>query len=126
MRDLRRLLYNGSMSCGNTVRLKQFLRLLLIFATVHFLMFMASICIGWSRSMRQFDAGKTCENSFDNALGYCASILSLPLRLLHLPHSPDYIEWLLTFSNSILWGIVFAIAVIALNQLVRGGKHDRQ
>jgi hypothetical protein len=75
-----------------------------------------SIAFLYGRTMRRFDGIEEEASSLERLLSPLPSILMAPMRLFHSRwvSEHDLVEWLLVFSNSLLWGGAVAAIVLFL------------
>ncbi len=87
----------------------------ILIALVHFVLSFGSLLISISSGLDAFDNPDYQRPLTENIINIIAYILMLPFYLIWSPwmskHLPDFVEWILFLSNSLLWGFVIALCI---------------
>ena len=90
------------------------------FSCIHFTVLIICFITSFSLGMSRFDAGDMNENIIETVTGVITNILIIPANYLWTPWAsknlPNFIEWILFLSNSILWGYVVAFVYSKLKK----------
>ena len=84
----------------------------IVFSCIHFTVLTICLITSFSLGMSRFDTGDMNESIIEIVTGAITNTLIVPANYLWTPWAsknlPDFIEWILFLSNSVLWGYVVA------------------
>lgn len=101
-----------------SMRRWRFLKIAVIIFLLHLLAAAGSFVLGFSIGIKRWDSGP--PGTLESTATAIAEVLLQPgIRLLAVG-MPGELEWAIILGNSILWGIVGAILVLAVRKAGRG------